>query len=105
MWPVIYGLIIGFIVSYSNISPQSTLDITAYLPFWLMILTFAPLMFTQGVIFILNQMVSDKESKMRETLKIMGLSRTAYGTSYLLMQGLITLVSAVILWLAIVLPI
>lgn len=62
-------------------------------------------MFTQGVIFILNQMVSDKESKMRETLKIMGLSRTAYGTSYLLMQGLITLVSAVILWLAIVLPI
>lgn len=105
MWPVIYGLIIGFITSYSDISPQSTIDITAYIPFWLMILSFTPLMFTQGVIFILNQMVSDKETKMRETLKIMGLSRTAYGTSYLLMQGLITLLSAVILWLAIVLPI
>jgi hypothetical protein len=42
---------------------------------------------------------------MRETLKIMGLSRTAYGTSYLLMQGVISLFSALILWLAIVLPI
>jgi len=30
-------------------------------------------------------MVADKENKMRETLKIMGLSRYAYAMSYLVM--------------------
>jgi hypothetical protein len=38
----------------------------------------------QSVSFILTQMVADKETKMRETLKIMGLSPSAYAASYLL---------------------
>jgi hypothetical protein len=54
IWPVIYGLIIGITMAYSNLSPQSKIDITAYIPFWLIILIFSPLVFTQGVIFILN---------------------------------------------------
>jgi len=82
--PLIYGVIIGFIGSVSNLTP-STIDIASILGFWLFILMFTPIMFTQGVIFILNQVVADKESKMRETLKIMGLSKGAYGASYIVM--------------------
>lgn len=49
------------------------------------------------MIFILNQMVADRETKMRETLKIMGLGRISYGMSYLAMQGLLALFASVIL--------
>lgn len=42
-------------------------------------------------------MVADKESKMRETLKIMGLGRGAYALSYLVMQGILTIFASLIL--------
>lgn len=66
------------------------------LAFWIFIVWFAPIMFIQGVIFIMNMMVSDKESKMRETLKIMGLSTNAYALSYIVMQGVLTLFASLI---------
>jgi hypothetical protein len=94
--PLIFGFIIGLAVKYSHITP-SAYNIDSVLTFWLLILFFAPFMYIQGVIFILNQMVADRETKMRETLKIMGLGRVSYGMSYLAMQGLLALLGSVIL--------
>ncbi len=37
--------------------------------------------------FILNEMVADKENRMRETLKIMNLNRLSYTLSYFITQG------------------
>jgi len=70
----------------------------------MMIVFLAPIMFIQGVIFIMNMMVSDKESKMRETLKIMGLSTNAYAISYILMQGILALISTLIFIIALLVP-
>lgn len=50
-------------------------------------------------------MVADRETKMRETLKIMGLSRVAYGFSYIVMQGLLALLSSFIVIFALYWPI
>jgi phage shock protein PspC (stress-responsive transcriptional regulator) len=82
--PLVFGFITGLAVYYSKIEP-STVNIESILTFWLLILFFTPFMYIQGVIFILNQMVADRETKMRETLKIMGLGRVSYGMSYLVM--------------------
>jgi hypothetical protein len=50
--------------------------------------------FAGSCTFILNQMVVDKENKMRETLKIMSATRTTYTLSYYLTQGTFVLVSS-----------
>ena len=47
--------------------------------------------------FVLSQLVNDKESKMRETLRIMSLSRVSYSLSYFVMQGLVSILSSVIM--------
>lgn len=51
--------------------------------------------FAGSCTFILNQIVIDKENKMRETLKIMSASRQAYTFSYFMTQGLFCLMSAI----------
>jgi hypothetical protein len=52
---------------------------------------------SSAVSFILTQIVRDKETKMRETLKIMSLSKSAYALSYYLTQGLFALFTSLIL--------
>jgi hypothetical protein len=42
------------------------------------------LIFITGCRFVLSQPVVDKETKMRETLKILGMKTSAYGLSYFL---------------------
>jgi hypothetical protein len=43
------------------------------------------------------QMVIDKETKMRETLKIMSMRTGAYGLSYFLTQVIFTIFTAIVL--------
>jgi ABC-2 family transporter protein len=45
-----------------------------------------PSAFSVSARFILMQMVADKQTKMRETLKIMSMKTGAYGLSYFLSQ-------------------
>ena len=47
--------------------------------------------------FILTNVVADKENKMRETLKIMGLTQLNYASSFLIVQGVISVFSAIII--------
>lgn len=102
--PIIFGLIYGFVIYESHIEP-STINLGSVLALWLLMLFLTPFMFIQGVIFVLSQMVADRESKMRETLKIMGLGRVAYGISYMVMQGLLALLATIIVVIALYVPI
>lgn len=61
---------------------------------YLLALTLITVSFAGSCTFILNQVVVDKESKMRETLKIMSASRTAYTLSYFLTQGFFVVLSS-----------
>ena len=47
--------------------------------------------------FILQQVVEDKQTKMRETLRLMSLSRLAYALSYLIFQAIFALISGTII--------
>jgi hypothetical protein len=55
-----------------------------------------------GQRFIMQIMVEDKQTKMRETLRMMSLGRVPYGLSVVVFQGFFALLSglfmAIILW-------
>ena len=55
-----------------------------------------PLCFAVASRFILSQMVIEKESKMKETLKILSLKTGAYGLSFFFTQLLFSLITAII---------
>lgn len=56
--------------------------------------------FSAGLAFVLNQMVADKESKIRETLKIMSMKQSAYALSYLVLQSTFVFFTTTILTLS-----
>jgi len=45
-----------------------------------------PVAFQQSCVFIFNEMVKDRENKMKESLKIMGLNKYMYALAYLLQR-------------------
>ena len=47
--------------------------------------------------FILQSMVDDKQTKMRETLRLMSLSRGSYAFSFILFQGIFAILSGILL--------
>lgn len=47
--------------------------------------------------FILSNMVNDKETKMRESLRIMSLSRMSYSLSYFIVQGVLSVIESIII--------
>ena len=55
-----------------------------------------PLCFAAASRFILSQMVVEKESKMKETLKILSLRTGAYGLSFFFTQVLFSLFTALL---------
>lgn len=57
------------------------------------------LIFITGCRFVLSQPVVDKETKMRETLKILSMKSSAYGLSYFLTQAIFALITSVFITL------
>ena len=100
IWELIVPLICGIFGGYISFTPQdgSQVSLIQYFQeiatvYWLVLLLIT-LSFAGSCTFILNQMVVDKENKMRETLKIMSATRTTYTLSYYLTQGTFVLVSS-----------
>lgn len=62
---------------------------------YLLSLSVITLSFAGSCTFILNQIVVDKETKMRESLKIMSASRVSYTLSYFLTQSSFVIFSTV----------
>lgn len=83
-----YGALIGYEVSLS----YSNTDILG-LGFVIFILI-VPAAFQQSCVFIVNEMVRDRESKMKESLRIMGLNKYMYALSYLIQRGIWTLMTS-----------
>jgi hypothetical protein len=60
--------------------------------------TFGAEAFASTLGFILNEMVADKESRMRESLKIMSLNRWSYGLSFFITQGIFAIFTSCFLF-------
>ena len=57
----------------------------------------SPVAFQQSCVYIFNEMVRDRETKMAESLKIMGLNKYMYALSFLIQRALWTTVTCLIL--------
>ena len=55
---------------------------------YLILILCCPTIFQQSASYISNQMVKDKETKMKETLKIMGLDVWVYSLAFLVQRGI-----------------
>ena len=82
IFTVIYGFLIGYEVSVSF--DNSEIGGLGYVIFILI----APVAFQQSCVFIFNEMVRDRETKMKESLKIMGLNKYMYALSFMIQRGI-----------------
>lgn len=78
----IYGALIGYEVSLSFDNPD--IGGLGYVIFILI----APVAFQQSCVFIFNEMVRDRETKMKESLRIMGLNKYMYALSFMVQRGI-----------------
>ena len=82
-----YGALIGYEVSVSFDNSGDTDTGIAGLGYIIFILI-APVAFQQSCVYIFNTMVRDRENKMKESLKIMGLNKYMYALSILLQRAI-----------------
>ena len=88
---ILYGALIGYEVSVSIKNPS-----IAGLGYVIFILI-SPAAFQQSCVFIFTEMVRDRENKMAESLKIMGLNKYMYALSFLIQRTIwVTLTSFII---------
>lgn len=93
LFTLAYGGLIGYEVSLSFDNPD--IGGLGYVIFILIV----PAAFQQSCVFIINEMVRDRETKMKESLRIMGLNKYMYALSFLIQRGIWTTVTSVMLTL------
>ena len=86
-----YGSLIGYEISLSFDNPD--IGGLGYVIFILL----APVAFQQSCVFIVNEMVRDRETKMKESLRIMGLNKYMYALSFLVQRGIWTTMTCLIM--------
>jgi len=64
--------------------------------FPLMMTFYVSLMVSIGATFLIQNMVEEKENRMRETLRIMSLTPLSYGGSFMLFQMIFAIIGSVI---------
>ena len=57
---------------------------------------YVSLMVSIGATFLIQQMVEEKENRMRETLRIMSLTPLSYGGSFFLFQAIFAVIGSLI---------
>jgi len=83
---VLLSMIFGFLIGYQAYSQQEN---PALLGFgYLMLLLLTPTIFQQSASYIANQMVKDRETRMKESLKIMGLQPWIYSMGFFVQRSL-----------------
>ena len=91
VFSVIYGVLIGYEVSISF--NNESMGGLGYVIFILI----APAAFSQSCIFIITELVRDRETKMKESLRIMGLNKYMYALSYLVQRAIWTTLTCFII--------
>lgn len=76
---------------------QSQADAISNLVNPIVVTLVVPSIFSVGQRFVLQTMVDDKVTKMRETLRLMSLSQAVYSFSFFLTQGIFAVLSGIIL--------
>lgn len=100
IWEILVPLLCGILGGYASYNPPINGNFNPVDYFneismtYLISLSIITLSFAGSCTFILNQIVIDKESKMRESLKIMSASRLSYTLSYFLTQGFFVIFSS-----------
>ena len=96
LFSICWGVLMGFEVSISIYSDQSDTGMNSSLGYLIIILMtpFASLNFCNA---LLTDMVTERQSKMRESLKIMGLNQYVYAVSHLLVRLIFMSVIALII--------
>ena len=88
IWEFLTPFGFGYSLSYytrlmlSNASEEGMMQVSGVL--FIISIAVITSSYSSACSFILNQLVYDKENKMRETLRIMSLHRLAYSMSYFL---------------------
>ena len=99
IWEILVPLFCGILGGYASYNPPIDNNFNPVDYFneismtYLISLSIITLSFAGSCTFILNQIVIDKESKMRESLKIMSASRLSYTLSYFFTQGFFVIFS------------
>jgi len=75
LFPVLFVALLVYEVTLLDDTPEYLILIIAF---------FVPLMYEPLCISILNRVVNEKETKMKETLKMTGMTLEIYGFSYML---------------------
>ena len=85
----IFSLIIGLMIGSMLQEVLKTADENpfAQLLSFIFLLLLSPFIYQGSTNYVANEMVRDKETKMKETLKIMGLKPWIYALSFLVQQG------------------
>ena len=101
--PLLFGYLISiFMKNKGQESQSAALPGAELLSGFMMMVLLSTSAYTTTMAFILNQVVADKENKMRETLKIMSMGHAAYALSYVIVQGVFALITTAALYYAIV---
>ena len=96
LFTLLYGCVIGFQVAVSFNDPEEKGGLG-----YVILIMLTPLAFQQSCIFIINEMVRDRETKMKESLRIMGVSKYMYALAYLLQRAIWTTVTCLIISMSI----
>ena len=78
IWSIAYGALIGFELNLQIDDNAKFMGVG-----YLVLLLCCPIIFQQSANYVGNQMVKDRETRMKESLKIMGLEPWVYALAFL----------------------
>jgi len=84
----IFSIVIGFTIGETLKDLILDEDPTSQVLGYVLLLLVVPFVYQGSTNYVANEMVRDGETKMKETLKIMGLKPWIYSLSFLVQQGL-----------------
>jgi hypothetical protein len=84
----IFSIIIGFAIGSTLKNLITDENPTSQVLGYVLLLLAVPFVYQSSTNYVANEMVRDGETKMKETLKIMGLKPWIYSLSFLVQQGL-----------------
>ena len=103
LWEIIFPLFCGIIAGILSVEPTDVKGDTPLELFQAISMVYfaayfiITISFLGSVIFLLHELIHERETRIYETMKLMSMTRSTYTLSYFLTQGFFTFVTACIL--------